>query len=212
MSATSEFRRIEPVDVYRPEDHTYWRNAMPVPGYSQIMKDLGFTEKLNKIPSGILERKARLGSAVDAACGLWDKGELDDESIHPAVRPYFDGYLKFRDEHKCEWFESQQFHIVDHQGLLYGITPDRIGLVDDDQRYSVLELKCTYNEQKSHRIQTAAQGACIHPFNLDAHHARRVLYLDGKGGYKLVEHKDHSADLLAWRQILATWYHRKNYA
>jgi hypothetical protein len=209
----TSFAHIEPVDTFEESTHTYYRNAMKVPSFSEIMSSLGFNSHLDKIPSHIVERKARLGSAVDVACGLSDIGQLDEESVHEAVRPFLDGYLKFKSEHKVEWFESQQFHIIDHQGNLYGITPDRIGLIDDDLKYSVMEIKCTYGKPKKiHQIQTAAQGGCIYPKNdLNTFHTRRVLYLDGKGGYDLVEHKDHSHDLTVWRQALATYYNKLEY-
>jgi hypothetical protein len=208
----TSFAHIQPVDTFDAETHTYYRNAMVVPGYSEIMKSLGFSDYLLKIPPGIVERKARLGSAVDEACGLSDIGQLDEESLHEAVVPYFAGYLKFKAEHKVEYFESQAFHIIEmHSGEKYGITPDRIGLIDDDLKYSVLEIKCTAKQQKQHQIQTAAQGACIHPGDLSTFHTRRVLYLNGKGGYDLVEHKDHSKDLMVWRQALATYYNKLEY-
>jgi hypothetical protein len=208
----TSFAHIEPVDDFCAETHTYYRNAMKVPGYSQIMESLGFNDYLKKIPPTILDRKARLGTAVDQACGLSDIGQLDEESLHEAVVPYFAGYKKFRAEHKVEYFESQVPHIVDHQGNLYGITPDRIGLIDDDLKYSVLEIKCTAKHHKQHQIQTAAQGGCIYPKNdLNTFHTRRVLYLDGKGGYDLIEHKDHSHDLTVWRQALATYYNKLEY-
>jgi hypothetical protein len=209
---------LQPVDSFDAATHTYYRNLMVVPGLSQILKETGICS-YDGIPPGILERKARLGSAVHSACEMYDRGEEFDE-LHPEVAPYFDCYTQAKSKIGWEWREIEQFKILDvgEHGTgcreLYGCTPDRIGQYNGNPFRGVLELKCTLRQEPHHALQTAMQTACVSG-GLYVHVPRAVIYLDKSGKFNVdkhfVEHKEHSRDLLAARQIISTWYWKQFY-
>lgn len=206
-------------DFFEPDGHRYFRNCNEVPSLSSILKETGIVSH-DGIPQGVLERKARLGTAVAKYSEYVDNGTLDDYEIHPDCMPYLDCYIQAKSKIGWEWKEIEQFHILDvgeHETgcrELYGCTPDRIGQYNGSPFRGVLELKCTAKQEKHHALQTAMQTACVSG-GLYEHVPRAVLYLDKSGKFNVdkhfVEHKEHSRDLLAARQVISTWYWKKFY-
>jgi hypothetical protein len=88
------------------ENHVYRVGGKVKPGVTSLT---GFLDDLSGIPSKILERKSAIGKATHAAIEITNQGdEVDLESVHEAVKPYFNAYLKFRSEHEFEVVMNEQ--------------------------------------------------------------------------------------------------------
>ena len=213
-----KFRRVD-----ENGSHVYLFGERQVPGLTSVLEEMGFSD-FGRIPKDVLERKARLGTAVHKACELWDKGELDEASVHPAVRPYLDAYLEFRSkvDVRTRFNEKGWDRIEEACHVIYGVmgggsqlpfefacTCDRKGILQGDDHLGVLEIKCTAKAERAHELQTAAQADTIEAYK---EHPRYCLYLKPDGKYKLVRHTNHSQDGMAWRQILAAYTWRGEYA
>ncbi len=70
------------------------------PSVTEIMRDLGLSEDYRFLPPAKLEAVQARGKAVHAAIEYHAAGDLDPASVHPVVRPFLEGYVKFADEHQ----------------------------------------------------------------------------------------------------------------
>ena len=75
----------------------------------------------------VLEAASAFGTAVHLACELWDKGDLDEVELDPALVPYLAGWKQFSEDWKVEWtmVEERVFQPT-HR---YAGTLDRFGTV-----------------------------------------------------------------------------------
>jgi hypothetical protein len=77
--------------------HTYTLDGKVLPSVTQILKQL--TESVYRfVPQDVLDAAADLGRCVHKACELWNLGTLDEESLHPDIVPYLEGWKKFAAE------------------------------------------------------------------------------------------------------------------
>ena len=83
--------------------HTYRVDGRVVPSVTQILKAV-YPDVYAGIPAHVLDRKARLGTAVHKAIELELLGKLDYQSIHPEVQPYFWSWM--------QWWEDQHISPV----------------------------------------------------------------------------------------------------
>lgn len=119
------------------------------------------------------------GTALHLATVYFDEGNLDDESLDPAIRGGLDAYRAFyRDVHPvilaCE-------EPVEDLARGYCGTPDRVLVING--REGVLDIK-RGAESPWHAIQLAAYA---HTYGRPM--ARWNLYLGQDGKYKLIERR-----------------------
>lgn len=164
------------------EKHQYTFNGEVVASVTQILKaggiidDRWYTE----------ESRAR-GTAVHETAFLYLQNDLDFESIHPIVKPYFDAFLKFMADTKfkpmIQLCEVPQYNPFSN----YAGTPDMVGILNG--RPALVDLK-TGDAKQSARYQTAAYAdmPAIKVYSPDRFDLR--LFPDGK--YKLNAHRDSS--------------------
>lgn len=145
------------------------------------------------------------GTAVHEATALDDAGDLDEASVHEAVRPYLESWRKFRQECglSCLAIELPVRHVpfdFETKGI------DRImgrEMIAGSFRPIIIDLKTCAAPSAWHPIQTAAYHMAYtwqakEPGIVE----RGMVYLqaDGSAG-KLVMHKDRR-DLEVWKAVL----------
>lgn len=111
--------------IFNAEKHEYRVGERVIPSVTQA---LSLIDDRPKDP-WYLQR----GTFVHLACELFDKGELDEESLDPAIVPYLISYKTFLTEtgFKPQLIEARRFH----SRYFYAGTMDRIG---DIRKKSVL--------------------------------------------------------------------------
>lgn len=202
------------------EAHAYYLGAERIPGVTAVLSQV---VDFSFVSDEVLARKCEIGSALHLAIELDQAHELDEESIDPAVVPYFDAWRKFKHEHRA-WQVWASEKPVYSRLYRYGCTPDLWGLMEDGSASLtpfVTEIKSSASVHPAVALQTAAQLTAIAerqaPSSPSVAHrmirnARRfALQLRPNGTYKLQEftQRDDFAQFLA---LLSTyrWKQRNN--
>ena len=171
------------------ETHTYRLNGRAIPSVTQILEKSGFYEFPFASPEA-LARARELGTDVHKATELYDRGQLDYNSITDEVYPYLEGWISFRRDHReLEVVENE--HFVYHPALDFAGTLDRVFQCD---RLRIIADVKTGAALPATGMQTAAYRAA---YNAQHRHDKRVsermsIHLTETGKYKLIPHKDPS--------------------
>lgn len=78
--------------------HKYFFEGRPVPGVNEILTSLNLQENRGS------EVDMLRGTYVHKACELHDNGVLDELNLDPFIKPYLDGWKRFRREICVEGF------------------------------------------------------------------------------------------------------------
>ena len=187
--------------------HTYTLDGVRLPSVTQVLDQLG---SYAGIPVEVLARKAEIGDAVHLCTELYDRDELDIDSVPHEIAGYFSAWLRFRDgtgftplliEEKVYSKTFRYAGTLDRTGTfskVKGIKPDAQVMVD---------LKCTYRLMASVGPQTAAYVAALNEHNLVQIRRRFAVRLVSDGSYQLEELKDPT-DLFVFLAA-TTLYHWK---
>jgi len=108
-----------------PETHTYLCDGVVYPSVTQILQDEGFIDA-----TWFTEYARDRGTLVHRITHWYDTGELDMESVDPALGGYLEGWIRFREE---SGFDPQIIErpLASHTHRFAG-TPDRIGVLNGD--------------------------------------------------------------------------------
>lgn len=158
--------------------HEYRFKGVVVPSVTQILQQV---TDFSGIPASILERKRQLGVAVHLACELYDENDLDEDSLSDDVRSYFNGWVKFRNEHKpiIEMSEQRVYNAL-HR---YAGTLDRVLTIDGAR--GVYDIKTSATLGDAVGLQLAAYDMALGKDKLK----RFAVQLKPDGTYKLQEYK-----------------------
>ena len=96
------------------------------------------------------------GSFVHKATELYDRGELDFDSLDDALRPYLDGWIQFRQDYGFVPTEIEKSYIS--EAYNFGCRVDRIGLYRGEP--ALVEIK-SGTMLPSVRIQLAGQTVAV---------------------------------------------------
>lgn len=140
--------------VFHPVSHTYTLDGRRVPSVTQVLKPL---HCLDHIPPAVLERKARLGTAVHRACELHLLGTLDESTVSPEVAPYFMQFLRFLDESGFEPALTERQVVSRRYG--YAGTLDLWGYLNG--RTALPDIKTTFAVAPICGLQTAAYAYAL---------------------------------------------------
>lgn len=177
--------------------HTYMDgDGVILPSVTQILAPLTC---LDDIPKAVLERKARLGTAVHSATELFDLDDLDESCLHPEVAPYLDGWKRFRED--TGFAPALIERRVHHRSLGYAGTLDRIGTMGTTA--VLIDIKTSATLYPSYGPQLWAYQEALKcdpnytgPTELQKH----CLQLTPDGKYKLSPQYNDPAD---WRVFVA---------
>lgn len=161
-------------------------NGLTIPSVTQIMKTAGLVN-LDWIPTEILEQKADLGKKVHSATELYDAGDLDMSELHPTLKAYLNGWIKFRKDFNFDptEIEMQLLHTV----YRFAGRIDRVGFISNND-LTLLDIK-SGTKQKTHAIQTAGYELLYNQNKKGKELIKRrfVVYLS-PDGYEVEEHKN----------------------
>ena len=171
--------------LFNEEKHEYSIAGIVIPSVTQIIKDGGLIN-LDWIDKELLESKADLGKKVHTTTEFYDKGTLNVDELHPTLKTYLDGWIKFRTDYNFTptEIELQLFHSL----YRYAGKIDRVGLMSKD--LTLLDIK-SGTPQKSHAIQNSAYKG-LHDQNKKKSEQikkRFTIYLS-EDGYKVIEDKN----------------------
>ena len=168
--------------VYTDETGKVWPNV------TSILKDAGIVD------TRFFDTYSRdRGKAVHLATALYDRGDLDEDSVDPIVRPYLDAWIRFRAE--SGFVPEMIERIVWNENFLYAGTLDRTGTITG--RQVLLDIK-SGAAQPYTALQTVAYAEC-----LDGNYQRYAIELHDNGKYKPVAYNDRQ-DRQVWYAYLMT--------
>lgn len=163
------------------EEHRYFFEDGSVEAVSATTA-LAITRYLNT--SHYTEFGRRRGSLAHLALEYYDRGELDETTLDPALVPYLDAYKAFLAESGATW-DAIELRLGDRARGIAG-TLDRLGA------FGLLDIK-TGGREHWHELQTAIYALLAQTNGLILS-ARRVkrwgLYLTSNGRYDLQPHAD----------------------
>jgi hypothetical protein len=136
---------------------------------------------------------------VHQACALYDRDDLDMDSLAPVLEPFVRAWINFR--------RGTGFVPTAVEKIVNNRTYGYVGMLDVTGRIGselwLIDRK-TGTAQSWSQLQTAAYEAC-----LPERHRRFVVELDSEGKYRLIEHKDRS-DIKVFLAALAVSTWKKN--
>lgn len=163
--------------TFDPEAHEYRLDGRVLVSVTQVLERAGLVDA-----AWFTEESRRRGTAVHAATHYLDEGDLDIESVDPAIEGYVLAYERFKREAR---FRPDIIEVPAYQSRwLYAGTPDRIVLGGGEViPRCVLDLK-TGAPEPWHALQLAAYANLQpEPFRF----ARLSLYLRDDWSYRLHE-------------------------
>jgi hypothetical protein len=167
--------------TFDPVKHEYRDGSRVIPSVTQILQPI---TDFSFVSPEILSAAQAFGTAVHRACELHDQGELDLDTLDPELAPYLNGWIKFCDEHACQWVAIEQ-RVYD-QKMGYAGTLDRVGFVDTDN--AIVDIKSGTSLFPATGPQTAAYAHAYAPLT----HARFKRYAVRlfPNGYELKPYTD----------------------
>jgi hypothetical protein len=140
------------------ENHVYHdENGVPFngPSVTGILDSVGIVD-FSAVPEERLKFKREIGDAVHFACRYRDLDQLDYSTVQPQWANYLVAYENFLEETGFVPEEVEQSGIHEISGMRFSYTRDRVGRFPGFKHRVVLELKCTYKEEPSWKVQLAA--------------------------------------------------------
>ena len=122
------------------------------------------------------------GTAVHQMVEFFDQGDLDEEGLDPALRPYLDAYQWFVHDHQPTWthIEARRADLT----LRYAGTVDRAGTLVTTPHAVVLDIK-SGAPAPWHRVQLSAYLRLVRAELPKPVAIRYALYLSADGTYNL---------------------------
>jgi hypothetical protein len=174
--------------------HEYRVDGRVVPSVTQILKRV-FPDVYSGIPAHILDRKARLGTAVHKTIELELAGRLDYTTIHAEVQPYFESWL--------QWWESlANKSTLGSERRIHCEAGGYCGAIDWDGEIDgslwTIDWKITNHRMPTHRLQIAGGYA----FGYRPENRAGGLYLKADGSIAELVEYDVKKTLPDWLSVL----------
>lgn len=149
--------------------HEYRYDGRVVPSVTQILGRV-YPDAYAGIPAAVLDRKARLGTAVHKAIELALEGRLEESTLHEEVRPYVTSWRKWWERESIETIqlEEQAYH-----PLGYAMTRDFLG--NRRGKRLLIDWKTTNDPMLLHDVQVTGY------WMLDEPDEAGCLYLNKDG-------------------------------
>lgn len=160
------------------------------PSVTEILADVGLAGDYRHVDPEVRVRAMARGKGLHRAIELHHADRLDLDSLHPELRPAFDGYLEFIDAHVHKPIDSE-LALVHPHGYVGHL--DRTGAVDG--ALSLLDFKLTDSpDLAAARLQLAGYRLLwdaqlpegqVYPPREDEIERCYVLQLPKGGGFRL---------------------------
>lgn len=167
--------------TFDEERHEYRVGGVLVPNVTKIVSPL---YDWMGVPPDVLDRKAKLGTAVHMATEFDDKGTLDEETVSEEVRGYLNAWRRFRAE--TGFMPTLNEQIVFHPELRYAGKLDRAGVFPGSpEAVDILDIK-SGAEFDAHGVQVAGYAlAFVAERQIRTYPSRRAVYLKPDGTYRM---------------------------
>ncbi len=185
--------------------HTYRIGDRVVPSVTQVIREVLAPDEYAGIPLQVLDHAAKRGRAVDRMIDLDLAGELDPDSLHPELLPYWRAWQAFPD--RARWAESRDWIT---QGRVYSPTRHYAGTFDVwiPSLCTLVDIKATALVPRTVGVQTAAYADAIPPLDSGRPINRFCLHVTPVGCRLIpLTDKSDSADFLAALRVYH-WRHR----
>lgn len=182
--------------TFEESKHIYTFNGIVLPSATTLMKPLSETV-YGSIDKEVLDKAARKGTAVHSAIETYNNFGIID--IDTANKPYFDGYLKFAEEHSVSAYGSEIR--LYHKELLYAGTADMIA--DVDGKLTLIDFKTSHSvSDMLCGVQLEAYDRALKSHGLDFKIQQKVIvHLKKDGSYELHFFKINDAE--CWKVFTA---------
>lgn len=146
--------------TYNDELHEYKLNGLKIPSVTQVIEDVFPMSEF--IPKELLKQKADLGKKIHSTTELYDKGTLDEKSLHSILQNYLNQWIKFRKDYNVQFnleLLSENIELMAYHSVYkFAGRIDRTCLVSKEK--SIIDIK-SGTEQKTHQLQTAAYSMLV---------------------------------------------------
>lgn len=191
-------------------EHAYLLDGKRVPSVTQVIREVLAPDEYAGIPLHVLDHAAKRGRAVDRMIELDLAGELDPDSLHPELLPYWNAWQAFPD--RQAWQDDPAWM---SQGRVYSSARSYAGTFDLylPARGALVDIKATALVPRTVGVQTAAYADSMALDDLDKLPAgvllKRYCLHVTRSGCRLIPltDKSDSADFLAALRIYH-WRHR----
>ncbi len=136
-----------------PKKHIYTDTdtGRIIPGVTSILEGAGLSD-FSKVNRKTLKKAQKFGTAAHITCHLHDIGDLDMNTLNPALEPYLNAWIKWKKDTGFILESSEQ--IVYSKIYRYAGTYDRIGRIDGIK--TLIDIKTGTTLPKTIALQTAA--------------------------------------------------------
>lgn len=200
--------------IFEASDHTYWMppgrdGGQQVPNVTTILKAVGVSSNFQHVPSGTLEFRRQLGTAVHVDCHALDDDDLDWMTVDARVEPYVRAWATFRDNKGL--VPMQRERRVYHPRFRYCGTLDGVftfAFDRDDPRCVLIDIKIGDPDDAGAQFQTAAYAAAyLAEFPAERIDARWSVQLcpELATPYRVCEYESY-LDFLKFQAFLTTFH------
>lgn len=138
---------------FNEELHEYRVDGLLIPSVTQIISEAGLSNVNLDDPAVI--QAGQFGTAAHKVVELHDRGTLDIATVDDALRPYLEGWYKFRKESGIEILEIEKR--LFHPAHWFSGTIDRVVRWHD--KIVILDIKTSVKFPATVGLQTAAYMA-----------------------------------------------------
>lgn len=185
--------------IFDEENHIYTLDGVRVPSVTQILSELSDFSKVNPI---LLEKAQLFGTATHRACHLADIGDLDMESLDPALLPYLKSWQKFKKDFGITRFLEIEKQVYSKQQRYAGCL-DRL-----TYNLALIEIKTSTSIPITTGLQLIGYQTAYREMT-KIRIKRRLCVQLLEGTYKLQEYKDKTdktaflscVNLYHWKRI-----------
>lgn len=195
-----------PAIEFNEERHEYRLDGAVVPSVTEIIKPLS---DFSNVPEEQREFKRQIGKALDAAITLYERQDLDFDTLDEQVLPFFEAWLAFKKDTGFRVILNQV--IVFSRKLRFAGTLDILGTrtPDSPNPDELIDTKCVWTMDPATGVQTAGYGiACFESLGIRLKKRGGVQLLrDGTYRYHQYTHPNDEnvfkacLAILAWKGI-----------
>lgn len=177
--------------------HEYYFDGRNVPGISKILKKLGLTKSY----AGVNDYYRQRGVFAHEAIELDLQGDLDFDTLDPALKPFVTAWRAFVAKHGYKAILTERMLYSPTED--YACRLDHFGIVDD--LLTVFDVKCTNSSDPGADWQVCGQAFVVAE-NYVIPQRQAVLELHGDGTFEPIF---SPVDLEIWPAVMKL-FRRKN--
>lgn len=185
---------------FEESNHRYTVNGKIIPSVTQIISAVGLYE-FDYVSKQTLAVAAERGRFVHSIIEYYEKGTLDESSIDPDLRGYFDAYLAAKSSGQLP---ANRPTAIEERG--YSEKYMYAGTIDQMYGERWIHDHKTGPKSPVHGLQLSAYWLRIHPDLKDKPEHLTAGYYSNTGDFEIVE---YPYEPLVWLSVLADYRWRE---